>query len=100
MSCGPSLRCLRRVAHVVARPTRADGRAADGRARSRTRVAVEHHSLPPTAGPVATLFGLIATLRGGTGQLITEWTRDYQELLLLSRDKGYRCGLGRASIVR
>ncbi len=34
------------------------------------------------------------------GQLITEWTRDYQELLLLSRDKGYRSGLGRASIVR
>ena len=30
--------------------------------RVRTRVAVEHHSLPPTADPVATLFGLVPTL--------------------------------------
>jgi hypothetical protein len=83
------------VAHIVTGPARADGRAIDGWARTRTRAAVEHHSLLPTADPVATLFRLRATLCGGMGQLITGWTRDFQELLLLSPEKGYRSGLGR-----
>src|SRR5712691_10695506 len=79
MSSGPSLRLPMRCGTC---------RALDGWARSRTRAAVEHHSLPPTSDPVATLFRLRAALSGGMGQLITEWTRDFQGLLLLSRKRG------------